>query len=85
MVCGAGGFFSIRILANGGRSPFGYPTMTGSTTVSFGEMASARLVFARFSHGRANLTTGHFAFWWITSMFLRQFGNEAPGFLPSPS
>jgi len=36
------GFFSIRILANRGRSPFGYPTMTGSTTVSVGEMANVR-------------------------------------------
>jgi hypothetical protein len=62
MLCVAGGFFRIRILANRGRSPFGYPTMTGNTTVSVGEMASARLVFARFSHGGANLTTGHAAF-----------------------
>ena len=85
MLCVAGGFFRIRILANRGRSPFGYPTITGNTTVSVGEMASARLVFARFSHDRANLTTGHTAFLWITAMFLRQFGNEAPGFLPSLS
>jgi hypothetical protein len=42
MVCGADGFFRIRILANRGRSPLGYPTMTGNTPVSVGEMASVR-------------------------------------------
>jgi hypothetical protein len=76
MVCGAGGFFSIRILASRGRSPYGVGRWNGEC---------ARLVFARFSHGRANLTTGHAAFSWITAMVIRQFGTEAPGFLPSLS